>query len=148
MLTKEDVNALLEAKLNDTMSRRDAAVLDLLEIRENHLGTFKKPLNVKEFEKEWKEHPEWGGQMKLAYSQYVGPDLDKAKEAEWTAKLAQAREEGIRDGYSRRATPTDHQPRTFSPMFDKDPEVSKLDENAQEKHSREAFFEGLREKPA
>src|SRR5438128_7193200 len=31
-LTKEDIDRLLDAKLNDTLSRRDSAVLDLLEV--------------------------------------------------------------------------------------------------------------------
>lgn len=147
-MTKEEVDKLLEERLTTTLSRRDSAYMDLLEIRESHLGTFKKPLDVKLFEAAWKEHPEWGT-MKTAYKFYVEPEMDKIKETEFTTKLQQKYDEGVRDGASRRSLPGDNASRTFSPLFDRKEEVAKLDERAQETHSRQAFFDGLRDqKPA
>ena len=148
-MTQADIDKLVDAKLNtvlnDTLTRRDAAVLDLLEVREFHMDKFKSPLNVKAFESAWKEHPEWGGSLKQAYKSFVEPDVQKAETAEWEAKIKQAREEGIRDGFSRKQLPTDHQSNQFSPFFDRKEDVAKMTEREQESHSRESFFAGLRE---
>jgi hypothetical protein len=148
-MTKEEMEKLLDARmqttLNDVLSRRDSAVLDLLEVREFHMGKFKKPLDVKTFETAWKEHPEWGGSLKQAYKSFVEPDVKKAEEADWNAKIEARYQEGIRDGFTRKAVPTDHQSKMFSPMFDKNEDISKMTDNDQERHSREAFFEGLRQ---
>lgn len=148
-LSKEDVAKLLDERMNETLSRRDSAYMDLLEIRETHLGTFKKPLDVKAFEKEWKEHPEWGNSMKQAYREFTEPEMAKVRETEFTSKLQQKYDEGVRDGFSRRSLPTDSTSKTFSPMFDRKEEVAKMGEREQETHSRQAFFDGLRDqKPA
>lgn len=148
-MTQEQIDKLVEAKLtttlNDVLGRRDSAVLDLLEVREFHMQKFKSPMDVKSFETAWKEHPEWGGSLKQAYKSFVEPEVKKAEEADWNAKIEAKYQEGIRDGYSRKAVPTDHQSKTFSPFFDRKEDVAKLGEQDQEKHSREAFFEGLRE---
>lgn len=148
-MTQADIDKLVDAKmqttLNDVLSRRDSAVLDLLEVREFHMEKFKKSLDVKSFESAWKEHPEWGGSLKQAYKSFVEPEAKKAEEAEWNAKIDAKYQEGIRDGFSRKQLPTDHQSKTFSPMFDRKEEVGKLSDGDQERHSREAFFEGLRE---
>jgi hypothetical protein len=149
-LTQEEIDKLVETKLttvlNDTLARRDSAVLDLLEVREFHMEKFKKSLDVKAFEAAWKEHPEWGGSLKQAYKSFVEPEIEKTREADIEARIKAAREEGIRDGYSRRALPTDSAAKEFSPMFDRKAEIDKMDEAAQERHSREAFFAGLTEK--
>ena len=46
----DEINKLVEAKtqaiLNDTLARRDSAVMDLLEARESHMSNFKTSLNV------------------------------------------------------------------------------------------------------
>jgi len=139
-LTKAEFEQLLDARL----SSRDSAYMDLLEIRESHLGTFKKPLDVKSFEEQWKAHPEWGNSMRTAYKEFIEPEARKIEEADWNAKLKQKYEEGMRDGFSRRSLPTDSDHREFSPLFDRKEEVAKMTESDQERHSREAFFEGLR----
>lgn len=148
-MTQEDIDKLVDAKLqttlNDVLTRRDSAVLDLLEVREFHMGKFKKPLDVKSFESAWKEHPEWGGSLKVAYKSFVEPDVRKAEEEEWTAKAEKRYQEGVRDGYTRKSMPTDSQPKTFSPMFERNESVDKMSESEQERHSREAFFDGLRD---
>ena len=148
-MTQEQIDKLMDAKLqttlNDVLGRRDSAVLDLLEVREFHMEKFKKSLDVKSFESAWKEHPEWGGQLKQAYKNFVEPDVKKAEEADWNAKIEAKYQEGIRDGYTRKQLPTDHQSKTFSPIFDRKDDIGKLTEGDQERHSREAFFEGLRE---
>lgn len=148
-LTQNDIDKLVDAKLatvlNETLSRRDSAVLDLLDVREFHMGKFKQPLDVKAFEAAWKEHPEWGGSLRQAYKSFVEPEVQKANEAEWKAKADARYEEGVRDGFTRRQIPTDHQPKIFSPLYDRKEDVSKMTDNEQDRHSRESFFEGLRE---
>ncbi len=152
-MTQDEINKLVDAKLqttlSETLSRRDAAVLDLLEVREFHMSKFKSSLDVKTFESQWKEHPEWGGSLKQAYKSFIEPEVRKTEEAEWTKKIEDRYQEGLRDGVSRKQLPTDYQPKTFSPMFDRKEDVAKLGDAEQERHSREAFFEGLRDqKPA
>lgn len=149
-MTKEDIDALLEARLTETLTKRDSAYMDLLEVREQHMSTFKKPLDVKTFEDTWRQHPEWGSSMKAAYKFYTEPEMEKIREAEWNTRIQQKYDEGVRDGFSRRSLPTDSASKEFSPMFDRKEDVAKLSELEQERHSRSAFFEGLREgsKPA
>jgi hypothetical protein len=151
-MTQQDMEKLMDARLqtvlSDTLSRRDNAVLDLLDVREQHMNTFKKSLDVKAFENAWREHPEWGGSLRQAYKSFVEPDMEKAREAEWAAKLDQKYQEGIRDGFSRRQLPTDNTSKIFSPFFDRKEDVAKMDEAAQERHSREAFFDELRKVPS
>lgn len=145
-LTKEEALKLMEEQLQSTLSRRDSAYMDLLEIRESHLGAFKKPLDVKTFEAAWKEHPEWGNSMKSAYKFFVEPDMEKIRETEFNDRLKARYDEGVRDGFSRRSLPVDSASKTFSPMFDRKEEVGKMSEREQDNHSRQAFFDGLREK--
>ena len=142
-LTREEFEKAMDTRMQAILAQRDRTVLDLMEIRENHMGTFKKPLDTRAFEDAWKQHPEWGGSITQAYKNFVEPDIRKAESDAWEAKLKAAREEGIRDGYSRRAVPTDSQPKTFSPLFDRKEDVSKLSDRQQEDHSRQAFFDGL-----
>jgi len=148
-LTKEEVQKMLEEQMGQRLQQRDGAYMDLLEIRESHLGTFKKPLEVKAFEAAWKEHPEWGNSMKTAYKSFVEPEMDKIREADFTARLQQKYDEGLRDGHSRRSLPTDSASKTFSPLFDRKEDIGKMTEREQENHSRQAFFDGMRDqKPA
>jgi hypothetical protein len=145
-MTQEEIDKLVDAKLatvlTDTLSRRDNAVLDLLDVRESHMGTFKKPLDTKAFEAAWKEHPEWGGSLKTAYKSFIEPDVEKIKEAESKAREDARYQDGVRDGFSRRSMPVDRGDKTFSPFFDRKEDVSKMSESEQERHSREAFFQG------
>lgn len=145
VLSQDDIDKLVETKLQAVLTHRDQAVMDLMDVREFHMDKFKKSFDTKAFEAAWKDHPEWGGSLKLAYQQFVAPEIEKIKEADVEARIKAAREEGIRDGYSRRALPTDHQSKEFSPMFDRKEEVAKLSDADQDRHSREEFFKGLRE---
>lgn len=144
-LTEADVRRLMQ----ETLMPRDNAYMDLLEVREQHLGTFKKPLDTKAFEQAWKDHPEWGNSMKVAYKSFVEPDMEKIREAEFNDRLQKKYDEGLRDGFSRRSLPSDSASKTFSPMFDRKEDIAKMTERDQESHSRQAFFDGLRDqKPA
>lgn len=142
-LTREELDQILEQR----MAQRDSAYMDLLEIRESHLGTFKKPLDVQAFEKAWKDNPNWGSSMKAAYKFFTEPDMEKIREAEFESKLKQRYDEGVRDGWSRKSLPVDSASKEFSPMFDRKEDVLKMTERDQERHSREAFFEELRGGP-
>src|SRR5262245_25957814 len=61
-MTPEEIKKMFdeqEKRTQDMLMRRDSATLDLMAIREDYMDRFKKRLNVGEFEKAWKEHPEW-----------------------------------------------------------------------------------------
>lgn len=145
MLTEDQINKLLEAKLSNVLSSRDGAYMDLLEIREQHMSTFKTPLDTKSFEEAWKTHPEWGQSMRQAYKSYVEPEVAKIREAEWDTKLKAKYDEGLRDGYSRRSIPMDNGAKIFSPMFDRKEDVAKMSDRQQDDHSKNAFLDGLRD---
>lgn len=144
LMTQEEIDKLVETKLNGMVTARDNAYLDFLDLREEHMARFGKPIDRKAFEEAYRQHPEWGG-LRTAYNQWIAPEIEKDREAKAKALADQRYEDGVRDGYSRRAIPTDHQPKTFSPLLDRKEDVSKLSSQDQDRHSREAFFEGLRE---
>ena len=149
MLTKEDVDKMrtdLETQLEARLARRDAATLEFMDVREAHMNTFKKSLDVKGFEEAWRAHPEWGGSVRIAYEKFFSPEMEKIREAQFKDEAERRYQEGVRDGFSRRAIPVDSQPKHFSPMFDKDPAIEKMNEGEQERLSRQSFFEGLTEK--
>jgi hypothetical protein len=148
-MTKEDIDKLraeIKAENDAAFARRDKATLDYIEVREKHMNTFKKSLDVKSFEDQWKSHPEWGGDLSLAYEKYVSPEMEKLREAEFTQKAEARYQEGLRDGFSRKVLPSDSQPKSYSPMFDRDVNIEKMSEAEQERHSRSEFFEGLQQK--
>ena len=148
-MTQAEIDKLVEAKLQasleSVLSRRDQAYLSFRDADFDHMRRFSKPMDRVAFEKSWKEHPEWGGDLYNAYEKWIQPEVEKKREEEFNAKLEQKYQEGIRDGFSRRQVPTDHQPKEFSPFFDRKEDVAKLGEREQETHSREAFFAGLKE---
>jgi len=143
VLSQEDIDKLVDAKLSNVLQARDSTYLDYLELREEHLSTFGKPLDRKAFEDAYRQHPEWGS-LRAAYKFWTEPEAEKLKEAKFKEEADRRYQEGVRDGFSRRAVPTDHQPKTFSPLFDRKEDVAKQSEGDQERHSREAFFEELR----
>ncbi len=146
-MTQAEIDKLVEAKLQasleSVLSRRDQAYLSFRDADFDHMKRFSKPMDRVAFEKTWKEHPEWGGDLFHAYEKWITPEVEKARETEFNTKLEQKYQEGIRDGFTRKQLPTDHQPKEFSPFFDRKEEVAKLTERDQEQHSREAFFAGL-----
>lgn len=149
MLTKEDIDRMkaeLKAETEAQFARRDRATLDYIEVRESHMNTFKKSLDVKSFEEAWKSHPEWGGDLRQAYREYVSPEMEKLREAQIKAEADKRYEEGVRDGFSRRVVPSDSQPKSFSPMFNRDTKIEKMSDSEQESLSRQSFLEGLIEK--
>lgn len=149
MLTKEDLDRMKAEMKTETeaqFARRDQATLELMEVREQHMNTMKKSLNVKEFEDAWKAHPEWGGTIRQAYKEYINPEMEKIREVQIKDEAEKRYQEGVRDGFSRRAVPSDSQPKSFSPLFDKDAKIEKMSEAEQDQHSRSSFFDGLTEK--
>jgi hypothetical protein len=149
-MTQADIDKLVEAKLQasleSVLSRRDQAYLSFRDADFDHMKRFNKPMDRVVFEKTWKEHPEWGGDLFNAYEKWIAPEVEKQRETEFNTRLEQKYQEGIRDGFSRKQIPTDHQAKQFSPFFDRKEEVAKLGDREQEQHSREAFFAGLTEK--
>lgn len=146
-MTQAEIDKLVETKLSlmleSTLARRDAAYLSFRDADYDHQRRFGKPVDRVAFEKSWKEHPEWGGDLFSAYSRFIEPEVEKAREADVEKRIKAAREEGIRDGYTRRATPADVQSNTFSPIFDAKEDIAKMSDLEQERHSRKAFLEGL-----
>ena len=145
-MTAEEIKKMFDEQMTDMLARRDRATLDLMSIREDYMDRFKKRLNVDSFEKAWKEHPEWGMSMSIAYEKYIADDVKKLQESEFESKLKAKYEEGLRDGHSRRHLPSDSAARDFSPIFDRDTKIADLSESEQERHSREAFMNGYTEK--
>ena len=147
MLTKTEVQAMLKEQFDQLAAQqrqREAGYLDYFDISRDYERTFKKPFSQEAFQKFMEERPDLkGAGMRLAYKEFVGPDAEKAREAEWQAKMDAKYQEGIRDGASRKVTPTGHSPKTFSPLLDRKTEVAKLGDFEQERHSREAFLTAL-----
>ena len=147
MLSKADVQAMLKEQFDALATQqraREASYLDYFDISRDYERTFKKPFNQADFQKFMEERPDLkGAGMRLAYKEFVGPDAEKAREAEWQAKMDARYQEGIRDGASRKVTPTGHSPKTFSPLLDRKTEVAKMGDFEQEQHSREAFLTAL-----
>ena len=147
MLTKTEVQAMLKEQfeaLAVQQRQREASYLDYFDISRDYERTFKKPFSQEAFQKFMEDRQDLkGAGMKVAYKEFVGPDAEKAREAEWQAKMDARYQEGIRDGASRKVTPTGHTPKTFSPLFDRKADVAKLSEFEQERHSREVFMAAL-----
>lgn len=147
MLTKAEVQAMLKEQFDALAAQqraREASYLDYFDISRDYERTFKKPFDQTAFQKFMEERPDLkGAGMRLAYKEFVGPDAEKAREAEWQAKMDARYQEGIRDGASRKVTPTSHTPKTFSPLLDRKTEVAKLGDFEQERHSRESFLAAL-----
>lgn len=145
-MSPEEIKKLLDEQMSDVLARRDRATLDLMSIREDYMDRFKKRLNVTEFEKAWKDHPEWGMSMNIAYEKYIADDVKKLQESEFESRLKAKYDEGLRDGYSRKQLPADSSAKEFSPLFDRDTKVAEMSETDQERHSRESFMAGFTEK--
>lgn len=147
VLTKTEVQAMLKEQFDALAAQqraREASYLDYFDISRDYERTFKKPFDQAAFQQFMEQRPDLkGAGMRLAYKEFVGPDADKAKEAEWQAKMDARYQEGIRDGASRKVTPTGHTPKTFSPLLDRKTEVAKMGDFEQESHSREAFLAAL-----
>jgi len=104
-MTKEDIDRIkaeIKKETDESFARRDTAVLELLDVRETHMNTFKKSLDVKAFEAAWKEHPEWGGTIRSAYKEYIAPEMDKIRETQTKEELERRYQEGVRDGFTRK----------------------------------------------
>jgi hypothetical protein len=146
-MTQADIDKLVDAKLQasleSVLSRRDQAYLSFRDADFDHMKRFNKPMDRVAFESAWKQNPTWGGDLYHAYEKWIQPEVDKQRETEFNTKLEARYQEGIRDGFSRRQVPTDHQSKEFSPFFDRKEDVAKLGDREQEQHSRSAFFAGL-----
>jgi hypothetical protein len=142
-LTKEELDKFKQ-EFQENIARRDNSYLEYLEIREQHMQTFGKTLDRRAFEAAYKEHPEWGS-LQTAYRAWVEPEMEKTREAKAKADSDRRYEEGVRDGFSRKAVPADHQPKQFSPMFEQKADVLKMTDREQDTHSRNAFLEGFRD---
>jgi hypothetical protein len=146
--TQEQLDQIIEERLSKDLDerfrQRDQSYIDLLEIRERHMQTFKEPLATKEFESFWREHPELGN-MNTAYREFVTPRIEERREAETADKLKAAREEGLRDGLSQQNAPGAHGRKGFSPLFDRQTEIDKMGDLEKEQHSRAAFLEAMQE---
>ena len=146
-LTKAEVQAMLKEQFDQLAAQqrqREAGYLDYFDISRDYERTFKKPFQQEAFQKFMEERPDLkGAGMRLAYKEFVGPDAEKVREAEWQAKMDARYQEGIRDGASRKVAPTGHTPKTFSPLLDRKTDVAKMGDFEQERHSREAFLNAL-----
>ena len=108
-LSLEKVNELLDKRLTDTLSARDQATLDLMDIREDYMDRFKKRLPVKDFEKAVAEARKTGNNdsLQAIYKEWINPDLEKIQEESLKARDKRVAEEAVRDFASRNKIPAD-----------------------------------------
>lgn len=141
-LSKEDVQAMLTEHLSTALSSRDAATLDLLDIREEHLERFKKRIPMNEFEGYVAQQRKAGrnDSLRSLYKDWVQPELEKVNEASIEARLKAAREEGAKDFASRHKLPVDSKPREAHLLFDRKGEDGKPETS---RSGRDAFLEVL-----
>lgn len=147
-MTQDQIQAMMKQQFEAFSSQvgaREQAIMEYAELRERHASEFKKPLNRAAFEDAWKQHPEWGTSLSAAYTQFTEPERETTRKSQMDAAIQAKYEEGVRDGFSRRSVPADAKEREFSPFFTKDTTVAALPKHEQERASREAFFDGLRE---
>lgn len=137
-LTREDFQKLL----NEELAKRDTAYVGLtktaVKVAQDYMNRFKKPLDVDGLEKFALEK---GLPLDSAYKEFIAPEVESARNAEWEAKLKAAREEGARDALSKVRNPIDARPKDQPHMFWDRKEVPQgTTEQQQDRASREAFL--------
>lgn len=124
-LSRDEVNALLQETLEQRLSSRDRATLDLMEIREDYMDRFKKRLPMKEFESHVVEARKSGNQDSISaiYRDWISADIEKQtphrfSEEELKARDRRIAEEATKDFASRHHIPTTTKPREPHLLFD------------------------------
>jgi hypothetical protein len=80
----------------------------------------------------------------LAYERYIAPKVEAQRQADFEAKLKEAREQGAKDAVSRYHLPVDTTPKESSPFFDRTSSTEKAPANEfeEDRTSRASFLDG------
>lgn len=121
-LTKEEVRELMDKEMTERLGRRDRATLELMNIREQHMDTFKKRLDVAKFEKFVEEQQKTGEftSLKGAYRDFVEPEQAATSEASLAERIKRERAEAVQDFASRNKIPSDPKPREAHLLYDRE----------------------------
>lgn len=145
-------NYLTREELTRMLAERDGAHVNLAKtlnkISFDHYRRFGAELDLNEIEKLSREQ---NLPADLAYERYIAPKVADQQKQQHEAALKAAREEGFRDGASRRGTPLDAGQREVSLLFDRTAAPDASDTRSAEQKSMDAFFKGWQEaaeKPA
>lgn len=112
----------IEKKWEEKLAQRDGQMIGLLKVgmslASQHAVEFKERLDVDALEKIAMDKKV---SLQQAYDEYVAPRRAQQTEAQFKAKLEEARAEGAREFASKHKIPVDTQPREYHVMFDRDP---------------------------
>lgn len=112
----------IEKKWEEKLAQRDGQMIGLLKVgmslASQHAVEFKERLDVDALEKIAMDKKV---SLQQAYDEYVAPRRAQQTEAQFKAKLEEARAEGARDFASKHKIPVDTQHREYHVMFDRDP---------------------------
>lgn len=114
--------AKLEKKWEEQLAQRDGQMIGLLKtgmsLASQHAVEFKERLDVDALEKIAIDKKV---SLQQAYDEYVAPRRAETTQAQRTAEIAKAREEGAREFASKHKIPVDTQPREYHVLLDRDP---------------------------
>lgn len=143
-LTPEQITKLLDER-DQRMTATTAGFLkSAFKLNTDHQKNFGEPLDIEGFE-DWitearKRDPQLG--IDSAYDKYVAPKLEAKRQADVTAQIKAAREEGAREALSKHKLPIDAGPKEYAPAWD--PQRHELNKKSAEElddHARNGFFE-------
>ncbi len=114
-----EVDKLVNAKLQAALNAQGNAALELMDIREQHRDSFGKRLDTKDFERfvEDQQSNNSFRDLRSAYESYVKPQAEKLQEQERATFKKQITEEAIRDYQSKHGLPTSDEPTERSILF-------------------------------
>lgn len=140
-LSSDQVRQLLSTEMESRLAVRDRATLDLMDIRENYMDTFKSRMPLNEFEGYVSDKRQGGSNDSLnaLYKDWVEPKLDEIRTKSQDERDKRIREEAIQDFASRNKVPVSTKPMELSLLHER------LNaEKGEEAHSgRDAFLEAL-----
>ncbi len=144
-IDESKVLELLDQRLSTALSSRDAATLDLMDIREDYMDKFKKRLPMKDFESHVAQQRKAGRADSLSalYKDWIAPEVEKTQNESFESRLKAAREEGARDYASRHKLPVSDRPREAHLLFDRPQAEGAKTSDATANKGRDAFLAEL-----
>lgn len=147
-LSEDKVRELMQKDLSAALTARDRNVLDLMDIREDHMATFNKRLNLSEFEKYVDDQRRAGNgdSLKAVYHSWIGPEVEKLTPHRFSDDDLKARdkriaEEAQKDFASRNRIPIDARPKEAHLLFDRLATTDGKAGGTPPKSGKDAFFE-------
>jgi len=137
-LTKEQVDEMVKAEQNQMAARTVGLVKDVAYVTTDYLQRFKEPVDLDALEAAALKS---GLPLRQAYKEFISDKVEAQRTVEFEAKLKAAREEGARDALSKHKLPVDSKPSEPHPFYDQTETPKEMNEQQQERHSKEAFLE-------